>query len=83
MGQVGGMDGNSEGLDLGSRGIVKRVGHGEAGVGRHVHPLAEAAIVRVEAAEMQPPAEVGVALFAHLATTAWLCGIHCHPRSGS
>jgi hypothetical protein len=46
-----------------------------------VHPLAQTAVVRVSAAKVEPVAEIGLSLLAHLATPAGLGRVNRYPRA--
>ena len=81
LGKVGGVERNAERLKHGDRFVIKSVRHRKAGSRRHDHEFAKAAIVWIQAAKVETPAEIRMSALAEVATMARMSGVDGHARA--
>ena len=79
--QINRMKGDAQRFQQSRLDVADGFGDRETAARRDQHPFAQTAVVRVGAAKANMPAEVGMALLAHIAMMAGLGGVHRHARS--
>jgi len=82
FGETGDVKSDAEGFEHDAVGVVKRARQRETVYGGHAHPLAEAAVVRPEAAEADARTEVGIAFKTTVAAFAGYGGVNGDAYAG-
>jgi hypothetical protein len=81
--KIDGMEGDAERFEHRGGFVIDGVRHRKTGVGRYDHELAQAAVVGIQAAEVEASAEIGMSTLTQVAAVARMSGINRHARAGT
>ena len=81
--KIDGMERDAEWFEHRGGFVIDGVRHRKTSGGRYDHELTQAAVVRIQAAEVEASAEIGMSAFAQVAAVARMSGVNRHACAGT